>query len=86
MRIEKIANLRSVKIGIGVGEGNATIIILYPLLPTPTVTPIPSPTPTMSASQKPIRLPPLKILRVRNPNGKRERPCMSVMSSVLGTY
>ena len=40
----------------------------------------------MSASQKPIRLPPLKILRVRNPNGKRERPCMSIMSSVLGTY
>ncbi|KAI5863548.1 mitochondrial ribosomal protein 10 [Durotheca rogersii] len=40
----------------------------------------------MSASQKPIRLPPLKTLRVRNPNGQRERPCMAIMSSVLACW
>ncbi|KAI1647776.1 mitochondrial ribosomal protein 10 [Daldinia loculata] len=40
----------------------------------------------MSASQKPIRLPPLKVLRVRNPNGQRERPCMALMSSVLACW
>ncbi|GAP92246.1 putative 37S ribosomal protein Mrp10 [Rosellinia necatrix] len=40
----------------------------------------------MSAAQKPIRLPPLKILRVRNPNGKPERPCMAIMSSVLSCW
>ncbi|KAI1110178.1 37S ribosomal protein Mrp10 [Nemania sp. NC0429] len=40
----------------------------------------------MSAAQKPIRLPPLKILRVRNPNGKAERPCMAIMSSVLSCW
>ncbi|KAI1097478.1 mitochondrial ribosomal protein 10 [Jackrogersella minutella] len=40
----------------------------------------------MSASQKPIRLPPLKILRVRNPNGQQERPCVTVMSSVLACW
>ncbi|OTA55260.1 mitochondrial ribosomal protein 10 [Hypoxylon sp. EC38] len=40
----------------------------------------------MSASQKPIRLPPLKVLRVRNPNGQRERPCMAIMSSVLACW
>ncbi|KAI1811999.1 mitochondrial ribosomal protein 10 [Poronia punctata] len=34
-------------------------------------------------SQKPIRLPPLKVLRVRNPNAKPERPCVSMMSNVL---
>lgn len=39
--------------------------------------------PTM-AGQKPIRLPPVKSLRVRNPNKKAENPCISVMSSVLG--
>jgi hypothetical protein len=37
----------------------------------------------MSASQRPIRLPPLKTLRVRTPNAKPERPCMSILSSVL---
>jgi hypothetical protein len=37
----------------------------------------------MSAAQKPIRLPPLKTLRVRTPNGKPERACMAIMSSVL---
>ncbi|KAI1136779.1 mitochondrial ribosomal protein 10 [Hypoxylon sp. FL0543] len=40
----------------------------------------------MSAAQKPIRLPPLKSLRVRNPNGQRERPCMAIMSSVLACW
>ena len=35
--------------------------------------------------QKPIRLPPMKVLRVRNPNFKQENPCVTVMSSVLGT-
>lgn len=41
-----------------------------------------SPDVTMSA-HKPIRLPPLKTLRVRAPNAKPERPCMAIMSSVL---
>ncbi|KAL7624100.1 40S ribosomal protein mrp10 [Parahypoxylon ruwenzoriense] len=40
----------------------------------------------MSAAQKPIRLPPLKSLRVRNPNGRHERPCVSIMSSVLACW
>ncbi|KAI1395476.1 mitochondrial ribosomal protein 10 [Hypoxylon fuscum] len=40
----------------------------------------------MSTSQKPIRLPPLKTLRIRNPNGQRERPCMQIMSSVLACW
>ncbi|KAI1281521.1 37S ribosomal protein Mrp10 [Xylaria sp. FL0933] len=40
----------------------------------------------MSAAQKPIRLPPLKTLRVRNPNGKPERPCVAIMSSVLSCW
>ncbi|KAI0885403.1 mitochondrial ribosomal protein 10 [Annulohypoxylon maeteangense] len=37
-------------------------------------------------SQKPIRLPPLKSLRVHNPNGQRERPCVALMSSVLACW
>ncbi|KAH9907831.1 mitochondrial ribosomal protein 10 [Xylariomycetidae sp. FL2044] len=40
----------------------------------------------MSASQKPIRLPPLKALRVHNPSGVRERPCVNIMSSVLACW
>ncbi|KAI1438946.1 37S ribosomal protein Mrp10 [Xylaria sp. CBS 124048] len=40
----------------------------------------------MSGAQKPIRLPPLKVLRVRNPNGKPERPCMAIMTSVLSCW
>ncbi|KAI1754887.1 37S ribosomal protein Mrp10 [Xylaria castorea] len=40
----------------------------------------------MSAAQKPIRLPPLKNLRVRTPNGKPQRPCMAIMSSVLSCW
>ncbi|KAI0479140.1 mitochondrial ribosomal protein 10 [Xylariaceae sp. FL0804] len=35
----------------------------------------------MSATPKPARLPPLKKLRVRNPGGVREQPCMTLMSS-----
>ncbi|KAI1164781.1 37S ribosomal protein Mrp10 [Nemania serpens] len=40
----------------------------------------------MSATSKPMRLPPLKILRVRNPNRKPERPCMAIMSNVLSCW
>ncbi|KAI0205597.1 37S ribosomal protein Mrp10 [Astrocystis sublimbata] len=40
----------------------------------------------MSAAQKPIRLPPLKTLRVRNPKGTTERPCMQILSSVLSCW
>ncbi|KAI0406355.1 37S ribosomal protein Mrp10 [Xylaria palmicola] len=40
----------------------------------------------MFAAQKPIRLPPLKVLRVRTPNGKSERPCVAIMSSVLSCW
>ncbi|KAI1357963.1 37S ribosomal protein Mrp10 [Xylaria arbuscula] len=40
----------------------------------------------MSAAQRPIRLPPLKTLRVRTPNAKPERPCMSIMTSVLSCW
>lgn len=31
-----------------------------------------------------MRLPPLRILRVRNPNKPVPNPCLTVMSSVLG--
>ncbi|KAI0393563.1 mitochondrial ribosomal protein 10 [Xylariaceae sp. FL0594] len=37
----------------------------------------------MSAAQKPMRLPPLRRLRVHNPNGTKERPCVGIMSTVL---
>ncbi|KAI1174563.1 37S ribosomal protein Mrp10 [Nemania sp. FL0916] len=37
-------------------------------------------------AKKPVRLPPLKTLRVRNPNVKPERPCMALMSSVLSCW
>ncbi|KAI0113573.1 37S ribosomal protein Mrp10 [Nemania sp. FL0031] len=40
----------------------------------------------MSAAQRPIRLPPLKTLRVRMPNGKPERPCVAIMTSVLSCW
>lgn len=36
--------------------------------------------------QKPMRLPPLRVLRVRNPNKEETNPCLPVMSSVLGEY
>jgi hypothetical protein len=35
-------------------------------------------------SNKPMRLPPLRVLRVRNPNRTEPNPCVTVMSSVLG--
>ncbi|KAI1454730.1 mitochondrial ribosomal protein 10 [Annulohypoxylon moriforme] len=38
------------------------------------------------STQKPIRLPPLKSLRVRHPNGQRDRPCVAIMSSVLACW
>lgn len=34
--------------------------------------------------QKPMRLPPLRVLRVRNPNKEAPNPCLPIMSSVLG--
>ncbi|OAA71101.1 37S ribosomal protein Mrp10 [Akanthomyces lecanii RCEF 1005] len=34
--------------------------------------------------QKPIRLPPLEVLRVKNPKRNPKNPCTVVMSSVLG--
>jgi hypothetical protein len=37
------------------------------------------------SSKNPIRLPPLRVLRVRNPNRSEPNPCLTVMSSVLGT-
>lgn len=38
----------------------------------------------MTGTHKPMRLPPLKVLRVKNPNRQSEQPCMAIMSSVLG--
>lgn len=40
--------------------------------------------PIMTGTHKPMRLPPLKVLRVKNPNRQSEQPCMAIMSSVLG--
>ncbi|KAI0505336.1 37S ribosomal protein Mrp10 [Xylaria bambusicola] len=40
----------------------------------------------MSLAQKPIRLPPLKALRVRDPNAKPARACMSIMTTVLSCW
>jgi hypothetical protein len=40
----------------------------------------------MSGVNKPIRLPPVKVLRVKNPNRAPERPCMHLMSSVLACW
>ncbi|ETS78981.1 hypothetical protein PFICI_08834 [Pestalotiopsis fici W106-1] len=37
----------------------------------------------MTGTHKPMRLPPLKVLRVKNPNRQGEKPCMAMMSSVL---
>jgi hypothetical protein len=36
-------------------------------------------------NKNPIRLPPLRVLRVRHANRSEPNPCMTVMSSVLGT-
>lgn len=40
----------------------------------------------MSGVSKPMRLPPLKALRVKNPTRKTEQPCVALMSSVLGCW
>ncbi|QPG98487.1 hypothetical protein C2857_007658 [Epichloe festucae Fl1] len=40
----------------------------------------------MSGGHKPIRLPPLKTLRVRNPKRQPENPCIAIMSSVLACW
>ncbi|KAI6351775.1 hypothetical protein MCOR25_009750 [Pyricularia grisea] len=40
----------------------------------------------MSSVKKPMRLPPLKALRVRNPDVKEVNPCLAVMSSVLACW
>lgn len=37
-------------------------------------------------AKKPMRLPPLRVLRVRNPNKQDGNPCVTVMSTVLGRY
>lgn len=36
--------------------------------------------------QKPIRLPPLKTLRVHNPKRKTENPCIAIMTNVLACW
>lgn len=41
---------------------------------------------TMAGRHKPIRLPPLKTLRVHDPKRSVENPCIAIMSSVLGTF
>ncbi|KAI4592320.1 40S ribosomal protein mrp10 [Pestalotiopsis sp. IQ-011] len=40
----------------------------------------------MTGTHKPMRLPPLKVLRVKNPNRQSEQPCMAIMSSVLACW
>lgn len=45
----------------------------------------PQPTDDTMSSKNPIRLPPLRVLRVRNPNRSEPNPCLTIMSSVLGT-
>ncbi|KAJ9132612.1 hypothetical protein NKR23_g11103 [Pleurostoma richardsiae] len=40
----------------------------------------------MSPGKKPMRLPPLKVLRVRNPNKVEANPCVQIMSSVLACW
>jgi hypothetical protein len=35
-------------------------------------------------NKNPIRLPPLRVLRVRHANRAEANPCVTVMSSVLG--
>ncbi|KAH6616073.1 hypothetical protein B0J18DRAFT_469319 [Chaetomium sp. MPI-SDFR-AT-0129] len=37
-------------------------------------------------NRNPIRLPPLRVLRVRNPNFRESNPCVTVMSSVLACW
>lgn len=38
----------------------------------------------MTGGHKPMKLPPLRVLRVRDPKRKVENPCIAVMSTVLG--
>ncbi|KAG5978292.1 hypothetical protein E4U55_006294 [Claviceps digitariae] len=40
----------------------------------------------MPGGHKPIRLPPLKTLRVHNPKRQPENPCIAIMSSVLACW
>ncbi|KAJ4412530.1 40S ribosomal protein mrp10 [Gnomoniopsis sp. IMI 355080] len=35
---------------------------------------------------KPMRLPPVKVLRVKNPNRTTTNPCVTLMSSVLACW
>ncbi|KAK1761656.1 hypothetical protein QBC33DRAFT_462968 [Phialemonium atrogriseum] len=38
------------------------------------------------SNKTPIRLPPLRVLRVRNANRTEANPCMAIMSSVLACW
>ncbi|KAK0630420.1 hypothetical protein B0T17DRAFT_490069 [Bombardia bombarda] len=38
------------------------------------------------SNKNPIRLPPLRVLRVRHPNRSETNPCVLVMSSVLSCW
>ncbi|CAM1500435.1 Fc.00g095970.m01.CDS01 [Cosmosporella sp. VM-42] len=40
----------------------------------------------MTGRHKPMRLPPLKTLRVHNPKRSVENPCIAIMSSVLACW
>jgi len=37
-------------------------------------------------NRNPIRLPPLRVLRVRNPDRPEVNPCITIMSSVLSCW
>ncbi|KAK4152304.1 hypothetical protein C8A00DRAFT_44608 [Chaetomidium leptoderma] len=37
-------------------------------------------------NKNPMRLPPLRVLRIRQPNRPEPNPCMTVMSSVLACW
>ncbi|KLU86901.1 37S ribosomal protein Mrp10 [Magnaporthiopsis poae ATCC 64411] len=39
-----------------------------------------------STVKNPIKLPPLRVLRVRNPTQKEVNPCLTVMQSVLACW
>ncbi|KJZ79713.1 hypothetical protein HIM_01182 [Hirsutella minnesotensis 3608] len=40
----------------------------------------------MTGRHKPIRLPPLDVLRVKDPKRKTENPCIAIMSTVLACW
>lgn len=40
----------------------------------------------MAGGHKPIRLPPLQTLRVKDPKRAPENPCIAIMTSVLGMF